>query len=75
MQETYYADCLVAAGKMDGSVDPYAQLWDFACFAVIATEAGGKMTNLQGGKPQLTDRGCIISNGLIHDELVKIVNK
>lgn len=73
--ETTYADCLVPAGKMDASIDPYDQLWDFAPFSVIVPEAGGKITNMQGHKLKFTDRGCIISNGLIHDEIIKIVNK
>jgi histidinol phosphatase-like enzyme (inositol monophosphatase family) len=73
--ETTYADCLVAAGKMDASVDPYAKLWDFAAFVPIVQEAGGKITNLKGEKPGLNDNGCIITNGLLHNELVKIVNK
>ncbi len=73
--ETTYADCLVAAGKMDASIDNYAQLWDFAAFAVIIPEAGGIITNLEGSKLSLTDRGCIISNGLIHEEIISIVNQ
>ncbi len=73
--ETTYADCLVAAGKMDASIDNNAKLWDFAAFAVIIPEAGGIITDLEGKPLQLQGSGCIISNGLIHNELVKIVNK
>ncbi|HVF69945.1 MAG TPA: inositol monophosphatase, partial [Xanthomonadales bacterium] len=73
--ETTYADCLVAAGKMDASIDNYAQLWDFAAFAVIIPEAGGKITNYQGKPLSIKDRGFIASNGIIHDELLKIVKK
>ncbi len=72
--ETTYADCLVAAGKMDASIDPYAQLWDFAAFVPIIQEAGGIITNLEGKPLQLTDRGCMLSNGLLHEELMEIVN-
>jgi fructose-1,6-bisphosphatase/inositol monophosphatase family enzyme len=73
--ETTYADCLVASGKMEGSIDPYAALWDYAAFATIISEAGGKITNLKGKNLSFDDRGCIMSNGLIHDELIRIVNK
>lgn len=72
--ETTYADCLVAAGKMEASIDPYAQLWDFAPFATIVPEAGGTITNLHGKPLQLTDRGCVISNAVLHDELIGIVS-
>jgi histidinol phosphatase-like enzyme (inositol monophosphatase family) len=71
--ETTYADCLVASGKMDISVDPYAQLWDFAPFATILPEAGGSITNLHGNPLQLTDRGCVMSNNVLHEELMKIL--
>lgn len=71
--ETTYADCLVAAGKMDASIDPYAKLWDFAAFATLIPEAGGIITDLQGERLKLTGSGCIMSNGVIHQELVDIV--
>lgn len=73
--ETTYADCLVASGKMDASIDPYAKLWDFASFAVILPEAGGKVTNLEGKPLMADDQGIIASNGLIHDEIIRIVNR
>jgi len=73
--EVTYAHCLVGAGKMEGSIDPYAQLWDFAAFAVIIPEAEGKITNLEGNPLQLTDRGCIITNGVLHKEITDIVSK
>lgn len=73
--ETTYAHALVASGKMDASVDPYSKLWDFAPFAVIIPEAGGKITNFQGNTPGLEDLGALTSNGLVHDELIKIVKR
>ncbi len=73
--ETTYADCLVAAGKMEASIDNYAQLWDFAAFAVIIPEAEGIITNYQGDRLSLKDRGFVASNGLIHNDLLEIVKK
>lgn len=73
--ETTYADCLVASGKMDASVDPYAQLWDFAPFVTIIYEAGGMITSLSGKPLTFTDRGCAMTNGLFHKELIDIVSK
>jgi histidinol-phosphatase len=72
--ETTHADCLVASGKMDISVDPYAQLWDFAPFATILPEAGGSITSLHGNPLQLTDRGCVMSNKVLHYELMEILS-
>lgn len=71
--ETTYADCLVASGKMDISIDPYAQLWDFAPFATILPEAGGFISNLAGKPLGITDRGCVMSNGLLHKELMEVL--
>ncbi len=73
--ETTYADCLVASAHMEASIDPYAQLWDYAAFVPIINEAGGKITNLKGKNLSLNDAGCIMTNGLVHDEIVKIVNR
>lgn len=65
----------VATGNMDGFIDNYAQTWDVAPYISIIQEAGGKITNLKGEKWTLADRGYIASNGLLHDEIVRIVNK
>lgn len=74
-KESTLADALVAEGKMDGAIDPYAKLWDFSSLSVIIPEAGGRITNLSGNDLALTDVGCIMSNGLIHKELTDIVSK
>ena len=50
---------------------------DIAAAKVIVEEAGGKVTDLFGND-QRYDRpinGAILSNGVIHDELVAIVAK
>lgn len=65
----------VISGKIDALVDGYAQTWDAAPYITIIEDAGGKITNLKGEKWTLSDRGFIASNGLVHDEVVKIVNK
>ena len=49
---------------------------DMAAAAVIVTEAGGKVTDLNGKVPERYDRdieGQICSNGIIHDELLSLV--
>ncbi|MGN0361700.1 MAG: inositol monophosphatase family protein [Bilifractor sp.] len=40
--------CMVASGRIGLFVEPRLQLWDYAAGAVILTEAGGKITDLQG---------------------------
>ena len=40
--------CMVASGRTGLFVEPLLQLWDFAAGAVILTEAGGRITDLEG---------------------------
>lgn len=50
---------------------------DIAAVKVIVEEAGGKVTNLFG-KEQRYDQsinGAIISNGIVHDDVVEIIKK
>lgn len=64
---------LIAQGNLDGAFLS-AYIWDFAAGAILISEAGGKVTNQSGNTPDYTlgHFELIFSNGLIHDELVKI---
>lgn len=66
---------LVASGQTIGCVMGYSTAHDLAAVKVIVEEAGGKVTDLLGNE-QRYDRpinGGIISNGLVHQELVGLV--
>lgn len=67
---------LIAKGSTEGLIDYYGMPWDFAPWKVIVEEAGGKITKLNG-EPWIVDdsKGCVLSNGLIHDELLAIVHR
>lgn len=58
----------VAEGELDGVVVLYGGPWDHAPFVVLVEEAGGRFSDLWGGR-QLDTRTAIYSNGLLHDEL------
>jgi histidinol-phosphatase len=66
---------LVASGRIDAMMEAYTNIWDVAPFSVIIEEAGGKFTNLKGEKWTLADTSALASNGLIHEEIARIVNK
>ena len=66
--------CWVAAGRFDGFYEHKLQAWDSAAGFIIVEEAGGKVTNLQGDPYSPYQPGIIASNGVIHEELVQIVN-
>ncbi len=50
---------------------------DIAAAKVIVEEAGGKVTNLFGEEQRYDKsiKGALISNGIIHDEIVSIIKK
>lgn len=70
-----YGGIQVANGKFIGGVfyNPYAH--DVATLKIIVEEAGGKVTDLNGEERRYDEDGigCIVSNGILHDELLKIV--
>lgn len=72
-----WGDChgyyLVAVGGADVMTDPVMNLWDRAALVPIIQGAGGRISDWQGGDP-LYGRGVIASGGLIHDELVRLLN-
>jgi myo-inositol-1(or 4)-monophosphatase len=70
-----YGAVQVANGKFIGAVfyNPYGH--DVAALKIITEEAGGKVTDLNGDERRYDKNGlgCIISNGLVHKELLDIV--
>ncbi len=72
-----YNAMLLAAGEIDAITFGHTTAHDVAAIKIIVEEAGGKVTDLWGGE-QRYDRdikGCLISNGLIHNQLIEIVEK
>ena len=65
--------CLIAKGQADLAVDFTGQPWDLAAGALIVEEAGGKVTDMQGGKWSGRMEGYIASNGKVHDKVIDIM--
>ncbi len=70
-----YTLLLVACGRADGFVILSTNEWDIASGFLIVKEAGGKITNLRGEKWDFKDKKYIVSNGKVHNELLKFVKK
>lgn len=71
-----YKSCLVAEGKFVGYFSDLPKTHDLAAVAVILEEAGGKITD-PFGKPLDFSKyfeGGVISNGVVHDQLLEILN-
>jgi len=65
--------CYVANGWLDGFIHVDLDPWDAAAGALIVRNAGGKVTNF-AGQPWTIESGHLVaSNGLLHDDLRRIV--
>ncbi len=62
--------CYTACGRLDGYWEIRLQPWDVCAGALIVSEAGGKVTDLEGGAYDWSGRETLASNGRLHDELV-----
>jgi len=62
----------VAMGRFDSFWEFGLNPWDTAAGVLIVEEAGGKITDLQGQPYKLGGPSILASNGLIHDEMVKV---
>lgn len=67
-------DCAyVAAGRLDGFWEVALQPWDKAAGALLVTEAGGTISNFEGGVHDLFDPPFLGSNGRIHAQMVDVL--
>jgi myo-inositol-1(or 4)-monophosphatase len=62
----------VAAGRMEAFWEFNLNPWDTAAGILLVKEAGGRVTDFSGAHFRLDSREILASNGLIHEELVKL---
>lgn len=62
--------CYVAAGRFDGFWEENLKPWDTAAAALIVTEAGGRLSTLDGGPFKPTAPNIVASNGQLHEQLL-----
>jgi myo-inositol-1(or 4)-monophosphatase len=65
--------CYVAAGRLEGFYEYGLNPWDVAAGALILQEAGGSITDFNGGNNYLYGGQLIATNGLVHNALIKII--
>jgi myo-inositol-1(or 4)-monophosphatase len=65
--------CQVAAGRLDGFWELKLKPWDVAAGSLIVKEAGGKISDFKGGNNYLYGGEILSSNGLIHQEMLGII--
>jgi myo-inositol-1(or 4)-monophosphatase len=73
-----YWGALVASGKIDSISTPSFNSWEAAALKLIVEEAGGKVCSLFGDDEEYDGsteiHGLIVSNGLLHTELLALVS-
>ncbi len=65
----------VACGRFDGFYEYGLNPWDVAAGIVILRQAGGKVSDFQGGNNFLFGEELVASNGLIFNEFLQCVKK
>ena len=67
--------CYVASGRFDAFWEVQLQPWDMAAGIVILQEAGGLASSFQKDTFSIYGQELVASNGLIHDELLALLNQ
>jgi len=62
----------IACDRYDGFISKGSSPWDY-CHYLLVEEAGGKVTDWDGNEFDISKDNVIISNGIIHNELLKAV--
>lgn len=66
--------CWMACGRLDGFWEYYLHPWDTAAAIIIVEEAGGRVSQINGGKYSIFDDNILTSNRLIHNQMIKALN-
>lgn len=64
-----YGHMLVASGRAEVVVEPQLRIWDVAATSLVVNEAGGRFSDLDG-QPSISSDHAIVTNGLLHTEVV-----
>jgi myo-inositol-1(or 4)-monophosphatase len=67
--------CYVACGRYDGYWELSLNPWDVAAGILIIEEAGGKVTDLKGEKPDLWGQEFLGTNKFIHTEMIGLFSR
>lgn len=67
--------CYVAAGRYEARIEGYIGPWDIAAGSLILKQAGGMMTDFSGSSDCLDAKQVFASNGLIHADLLHMIEK
>lgn len=64
----------LACGRFDGFWEDGLNPWDIAAGVLLIEEAGGLISDFQGGKLDIYTAKVLASNGLIHDAMMSVLD-
>ena len=67
--------CHAASGTVDGFWEFNLNPWDVAAGVLIAERSGAQISKMNGQKYSIYDDEILISNGIIHQDMISIINK
>ena len=70
-----YHLCLVAQGLLDGFWDFNLKIWDVAAGFLIVSEAGGKVSHLDGKKFSPKNKTILASSPQLHLDMLELIQK
>ena len=65
--------CYVAAGRFDAFWEQHLKPWDVAAGALIVTEAGGRVTGMDGSDFDPVAAHLVASNGAVHAAMLDVI--
>lgn len=65
----------VAAGRFEAFYEYNLSPWDVAAGCIIVQEAGGKLSDFDGGSNYLFGKQIVCSNGMIHEQVLSELNR
>lgn len=67
--------CYVAAGRIDGYWERKLHAWDVAAGILLVEEAGGRVSDEQGGPVDRSGRELVATNGPLHASLIEKIRR
>jgi len=68
----YFGYTFVARGQAEAMIDVRLKPWDLAAIKIVVEEAGGRFTDF-AGRATIYGDSAIASNGLVHDEVYRLI--
>jgi myo-inositol-1(or 4)-monophosphatase len=67
--------CYVAMGRFDGFWELRLKPWDTAAGVLLVTEAGGRVSDIDGRPYSIYMDAVVASNGLIHEPMCQVLDR